>query len=70
MKEAPVCYPYLVGKLTTTFEFLAYNLYKKGIITEDQTQLVEDFVLAEMARANADERAYSTEFEAIKTNLK
>jgi len=70
MKEAPVCYPYLVGKLTTTFEFLAYNLYKKGIITGDQTQLVEDFVLAEMARANADERAYSTEFEAIKTNLK
>jgi len=70
MKEAPVCYPYLVGKLTTNFEFLAYNLYKKGIITGDQTQLVEDFVLAEMARANADERAYSTEFEAIKTNLK
>jgi len=70
MKEAPVCYPYLVGKLTTTFEFLAYNLYKKGIITEDQTQLVEDFIVAEMARANADERAYSTEFEAIKTNLK
>jgi len=70
MKEAPVCYPYLVGKLTATFEFLAYNLYKKGIITEDQTQLVEDFIVAEMARANADERAYSTEFEAIKTNLK
>jgi len=70
MKEAPICYPYIVGKITTTFEFLAYNLYKKGIITEEQTQLVEDFIVAEMARANADERAYSTEFEAIKTNLK
>lgn len=65
MKEAPICYPYLVGKLTTTFEFLAYNLYKQGIITGDQTQLVEDFVVAEIARANADERKYSTEFEAI-----
>ena len=70
MKEAPICYPYLVGKLTTTFEFLAYNLYKKGIITEAQTQLVEDFVLAEMARSNADERKYSNEFEAIKTSVR
>jgi hypothetical protein len=70
MKEAPICYPYLVGKLTTTFEFLAYNLYKKGIITEAQTQLVEDFVLAEMARVNADERKYSNEFEAIKTSVR
>jgi|LakMenE01Jun11ns_1017448.scaffolds.fasta_scaffold8409581_2 hypothetical protein len=70
MKEAPTCYPYLVGKLTTTFEFLAYNLYKQGIITGEQTQLVEDFVLAEMARVNADERKYSNEFEAIKTSVR
>jgi hypothetical protein len=70
MKEAPICYPYLVGKLTTTFEFLAYNLYNKGIITGEQTQLVEDFVLAEIARVNADERKYSNEFEAIKTSVR
>jgi len=70
MKEAPICYPYIVGKITTTFEFLAYNLYKKGIITGEQTQLVEDFVLAEIARVNADERKYSNEFEAIKTSVK
>jgi hypothetical protein len=70
MKEAPICYPYLVGKLTTTFEFLAYNLYKKGIITGEQTQLVEDFIVAEIARVNADERAYSTEFEALKTSVR
>jgi hypothetical protein len=70
MKEAPICYPYIVGKITTTFEFLAYNLYKKGIITGEQTQLVEDFVLAEIARVNADERKYSTEFEAIKTSVR
>jgi hypothetical protein len=70
MNEAPICYPYLVGKLTTTFEFLAYNLYKQGIITGEQTQLVEDFVLAEMARVNADERKYSNEFEAIKTSVR
>ena len=70
MKEAPICYPYLVGKLTMTFEFLAYNLYKKGIITGDQTQLVEDFIVAEIARANADERTNSNEFEAIKTSVR
>jgi hypothetical protein len=70
MKEAPICYPYIVGKITTTFEFLAYNLYKKGIITGEQTQLVEDFILAEIARVNADERKYSTEFEAIKTSVR
>jgi hypothetical protein len=70
MKEAPICYPYIVGKITTTFEFLAYNLYKKGIITGEQTQLVEDFVLAEIARVNADERKYSNEFEAIKTSVR
>jgi len=70
MKEAPICYPYIVGKITTTFEFLAYNLYKKGIITGEQTQLVEDFVLAEIARVNADERKYSNEFDAIKTSVK
>lgn len=70
MKEAPICYPYLVGKITTTFEFLAYNLYKKGIITSDQTQLVEDFIAAEIARSNADERKYSNEFEAVKTSVR
>jgi hypothetical protein len=70
MKEAPICYPYIVGKITTTFEFLAYNLYKQGIITGDQTQLVEDFILAEIARVNADERVYSNEFEAIKTSVR
>jgi hypothetical protein len=68
MNEAPVCYPYLLGKLTTKLDFLAYNLYKQGIITEEQTQIVEDFIKAEIAKANADEREYSAQFEAILNN--
>ena len=59
MKEAPICYPYLVGKLTTKFEFLAYNLHENGLITSDQVQNIHNFILGEIAKANADEREYS-----------
>jgi hypothetical protein len=59
MNEAPICYPYLLGKLTTKLDFLAYNLQKEGLITHDQVQNIDNFIQAEIAKANADEREYS-----------
>jgi hypothetical protein len=59
MNKAPICYPFLVGKLTTKFEFLAYNLQKEGLITHDQVQNIDNFIQAEIAKAMADEREYS-----------
>jgi hypothetical protein len=59
MNEAPICYPYILGKLTTKLDFLAYNLQKEGLITHDQVQNIDNFIKAEIAKANADEREYS-----------
>ena len=52
-------YPYAYGKLNTTAFFLASDMVREGLITQDQYQKVRDYIDTRLEKVEKEVEEYS-----------